>query len=116
MEFKVSSEGPTTIVHLHGRIVEGPSVDQLQKELSRLVRENKLQTVVDLSEVSWFDSLGIGLLVSHYVSVSSRGGKVLLLGANDKIRSLIEIARLSDRFGWASSIDEANEWFQMSSS
>ncbi|MGH9324301.1 MAG: hypothetical protein ACRD3V_30990, partial [Vicinamibacteria bacterium] len=71
-----------------------------------------LKTIFEVWEVTWFDSLAIGILVSHYISVAGRGGKVLLLGANQKIRSIMEMVRIADRFGWAWDLDEALAWFQ----
>jgi hypothetical protein len=36
----------------------------------------------------------------------------MLLGANTKVRQIVEMVRLSDRFGWAWDFDEALAWFQ----
>jgi anti-anti-sigma factor len=112
MEFDVSFHGDVTRVRIKGRIVDGKRAEELRERLSKLVQEGKLNTIFDLWEVSWFDSLAIGILVGHYVSVASRGGKVMLLGGNKKIRRIMEIVRLADHFGWTWDFDEALAWFR----
>jgi anti-anti-sigma factor len=112
MEVDVSFHGDVTRVRIKGRIVDGKPAEQLKQTLSKLVQDGRLNTIFDLWEVSWFDSLGIGILLGHYISVAGRGGKVMLLGANTKVRQIVEMVRLSDRFGWAWDFDEALAWFQ----
>lgn len=112
MEVDVSFHGNVTRVRIKGRIVDGKSAEQLKQTLAKLVQEGKLNTIFDVWEVSWFDSLGIGILVAHYISVVSRGGKVMILGANKKVRKIVEMVRLADRFGWSWDLDEALAWFR----
>jgi anti-anti-sigma factor len=112
VDVDVTFHGDITRVRIQGRIVDGESADRLKERLSKLVQEGKLHTIFDLWEVSWFDSLAIGILVAHYISVASRGGKVMLLGANKKIRQIVDMVRLSDRFGWSWDLDEALAWFR----
>ncbi len=112
MEVDVSFHGNVTRVRIKGRIVDGKSAEQLKQTLAKLVQEGKLNTIFDVWEVSWFDSLGIGILVAHYISVASRGGRVMILGANKKVRQIVEMVRLADRFGWCWDLDEALAWFR----
>jgi hypothetical protein len=49
--------------------------------------------------------------VCHYISVSKAGGRILILNASDKIKKLMKIVHLDDRFGWADDWDEAKTWF-----
>jgi anti-anti-sigma factor len=112
MEVDVSFHGDVTQVRIKGRIVDGKASDRLKQTLAKLVEEGKLNTIFDLWEVTWFDSLGIGILVGHYISVAGRGGKVMLLGANSKVRQIVEIVRVADRFGWAWDLEEALAWFR----
>ncbi len=114
MEIKVSLEGEPAVVEISGRIVEGESADAFAKALRALIRDKRISTIVDVSEVGWFDSTAIGILISHYVSSKKLGGQVLLLKANDKIKSLMRMVHLYDRFGWADDLNEARSWFKQS--
>ena len=112
MEVDVSFHGDVTRVRIKGRIVDGKPAEQLKQTLSKLVQDGRVNTIFDLWEVSWFDSLGIGILIGHYISVAGRGGKVMLLGANKKTRQIVEMVRLESRFGWSWDLDEALAWFK----
>jgi anti-anti-sigma factor len=112
MEVDVTFHGDVARVRIKGRIVDGKAADQLKQTLSKLLQDGKLNTIFDLWEVTWFDSLGIGILLGHYIPVAGRGGKVMLLGANTKIRQIVEMVRVADRFGWAWDLDEALAWFR----
>jgi anti-anti-sigma factor len=112
MEIRTTPRGNVTLVEVQGRIVDGPPAERLHKELRNLIAEKRWDTIFDLSGVDWFDSVAIGLLICHYVSVTQHGGKILILGANDKIKKLMKIVRLDDRFGWAEDLEEASDWFE----
>ena len=112
MKVDVSRHGNVTRVRIEGRIVDGEFADELKEKLREIVRQGRVLTIVDVSEVKWFDSLAIGILAAHYISCTNRGGKVLLLGANEKIRRLMDLVRISDRFGWADNLDDALRWFE----
>ena len=111
MEIKTTQRDDFTVVEIRGRIVDGEPAEQLHKELRKLVAEKKSDTIFDLSGVEWFDSVAIGNLVCHYISVSQAGGRILILNASDKIKKLMKIVHLDDRFGWADNWDEAKAWF-----
>ena len=68
-----------------------------------------------MGDVTWFDSLGIGILLGHYISVTQRGGRVLLLNTGPRISALLKMVRLEDRFGWPSDLDDAAQMFEGSS-
>ena len=111
MEIKVNSDGEQTVVEISGRIVEGRPADDFEKALRALIRDKRINTIVDVSKVGWFDSTAIGILISHYVSSKKLGGEVLLLKANEKIKTLMQVVHLYDRFGWADDMNEARSWF-----
>jgi anti-anti-sigma factor len=112
MEVDVTFHGDVARVRIRGRIVDGKPADELKQALSKLLDEGKVNTIFDLWEVTWFDSLAIGILVGHYISVAGRGGKVMLLGANTKVRQIVEMVRVADRFGWSWDLEEALAWFR----
>lgn len=112
MEIKVHPSASVTVVEIRGRIVEGEPAAEVDKVLRGLIRNKKVNTILDVSEVSWFDSTAIGILVSHYVSAKKLGGRVLLLKANDKVKTLMKLVHLDQRFGWADDMDDARAWFE----
>jgi len=115
MDIEITHKGTVTVVRLAGRIVEGDPETALQDAFQHLAREDTVRTVVDFEAVTWFDSVAIGLLVAHYISATKRGGGIVLLNADDKIRTLMKMTHLDDRFGWASDLEEASRWLEASS-
>ena len=112
MEIKTTQRDDFTVVEIQGRIVDGEPAEELHRVLRRLVAEKRSDTIFDLSGVEWFDSVAIGILVCYYISVSKAGGRTLILQANDKIKKLMKIVHLDDRFGWADDWDAASDWFR----
>ncbi len=111
MDIEVKPKGSVTLVRVRGRIVDGEPANLLQDALRKLLRAQHVKTVFDFEGLTYLDSLAIGILVSHYVSVSLLGGGIVLLKADRKVEELMKITRLSDRFGWATELDEAIAWF-----
>ena len=107
MDIEVKPKGAVTVVRVRGRIVDGEPANLLQDALRKLVRAQHVRTVFDLEGVTYLDSLAIGILVAHYVSVSQLGGGIVLLNADTKVEALMKLTRLSDRFVWAAELDEA---------
>jgi|SRR5450755_2740106 anti-anti-sigma factor len=63
--------------------------------------------ILDLSEVPYVDSAGLGLLVSAYVSRQKSGRKMILSGINPRVQKLFEVTRVSDLFLIFSTPEEA---------
>jgi len=71
-------------------------------------REEPAETVIlDLSDVPYVDSAGLGMLVSAFVSRQKAGRQIILSGINPRVRRLFEITRVQDLFLIFSSPEEA---------
>src|SRR5215469_1987100 len=71
-------------------------------------REEPAQTVIlDLSDVPYIDSAGLGLLVSAHVSRQKSGRRMVLSGINPRVRRLFDVTRIGDLFLIFSSAQEA---------
>jgi anti-sigma B factor antagonist len=93
---KISSrdEGSVTIIEPKGKITIGEGDVILRDEITKLLADNKKKLVLDLSEVSYMDSAGVGELVSVYTSVKNRGGELKLACLTKKIKDLLQITQL----------------------
>ena len=107
MDIEITFKGDIPVIRLSGRIIDGESAAKLQETFQGFARDGRIFTIIDLEHVTYFDSLAIGLLIAHYISVSQRGGRVLLLKADEKIRILMRMTRLEDRFAWVTDLEEA---------
>jgi len=86
--------GPVTVVDFSGRITLGDGSALLRKTLRDLLEEKRTRIVLNLGDVDYIDSSGIGELVSGYTSVKNRGGELKLLNLTKKVHDLLQITKL----------------------
>ena len=90
--------GEITILDLEGRLVfeEGDSV--LRSHIDHLVSEGRRNIIVNLRDVTYVDSCGIGVLVAKYVSLRRKGGDLRFANLTPRSRRLLEITKLMGIF------------------
>src|SRR6266702_7957961 len=90
--------GGVTIVDLTGRIVLGEGSAGLRDLLRDLVREGIKKILLNLRNVDYIDSSGLGELVSAFTSMRSAGGVLKLLNLSKRVQALLQITKLSTVF------------------
>jgi anti-sigma B factor antagonist len=83
-----------SIVDLSGKITLGEGGVALREEVRKLLAEGKKKIVLNLAEVNYIDSSGLGELVSAYTAVKNAGGELKLLNLTSKVRDLLVITKL----------------------
>lgn len=86
--------GLVTVVDVGGRITLGEGSALLRKTIRDLLGENRTQILLNLADVNYIDSSGIGELVSAYTAVRSRGGDLKLLQLTKKVHDLLQLTKL----------------------
>lgn len=86
--------GDATVVDVAGRITLGEGSSALRDSLRDLVSKNHKKILLNLGEVSYIDSSGIGELVSGFTTVTNAGGQLKLLNLNKRVRDLLQITKL----------------------
>ena len=83
-----------TILHLSGRLVlfEGDAI--LRQTVDDLVRQGRVKIIVDLGNVPYIDSAGIGMLIAKYLSVRRKSGDLKLLHLNTRGLLVMTITKL----------------------
>ena len=96
MSVKIDSRqvGDITVVDVSGRITLGEGSSALRDVLRDLLANGKKKILLNLSEVSYIYSSGIGELVSGFTSVSNQGGTLKLLGLTKRVKDLLQITKL----------------------
>ena len=82
------------IVDLTGRITLGEGSSTLRETVKDLVGKGQKKILLNLGDVSYIDSSGIGELVSSFTSVSNQGGQLKLLNLQKKVHDLLQITKL----------------------
>jgi anti-sigma B factor antagonist len=83
-----------TIVDLSGKITLGEGGLTLRDEVRKLLAAGQKKIVLNLGEVNYIDSSGLGELVSAYTAVKNAGGELKLLNLTSKVRDLLVITKL----------------------
>jgi anti-sigma B factor antagonist len=77
-----------------GRITLGEGSSAMRDALRDLVAKNQKKILLNLGDVTYIDSSGIGELVSGFTSVTNSGGQLKLLGLNKRVKDLLQITKL----------------------
>jgi anti-sigma B factor antagonist len=83
-----------TIVDVSGRITLGEGSSQLRDSLRGLLEAGQKNILLNLSDVTYIDSAGVGELVAGYTTVANRGGNLKLLGLTKRVKDLLQITKL----------------------
>src|SRR5262245_14113076 len=86
--------GEVVVLDLHGKILIGEGDDALREAVNRLSEGGKTKILLNLADVPYVDSAGLGEIVRCYTTVSKKGGKLKLLNLTAKIRDLLAITKL----------------------
>jgi anti-sigma B factor antagonist len=86
--------GDVTILILTGRLVLEDLDASLRPTIEALIERGRVKLVLDLTNVSYIDSAGVGFLVSKYVSTRRRGGDLKLVDVTPRVARVLEITRL----------------------
>lgn len=93
----------TTVLRLHGPLLLGNFFP-----LQTMVRaDNSGLLIIDVSDMPYIDSAGIGCLVGAHVSRDNSGRKMVLVGANDRLRTSLKVTKVEQLFTFAPTADQA---------
>lgn len=83
-----------TVLDLSGRITLGEGSVQLRDAVRDLLSKGSKLILLNLGDVNYIDSSGIGELVSAYTTVRNQGGELKLLNLTKKVHDLLQITKL----------------------
>jgi anti-sigma B factor antagonist len=95
-----------TILDIHGKITIGEGSAEIRNTVRDLLQAGRKKILLNMEDVSYVDSSGIGELVSSYTTVTNQGGELKLLHLTKKLRELLAITKLLTVF---SSYDDEGE-------
>src|SRR5258705_8715286 len=82
-----------TVVDIGGRITLGEGSALLRKTIRELLEDQRTMILLNLADVDYIDSSGIGELVSAYTGVKNRGGGLKLLQLTKKMHHLLQLTK-----------------------
>ena len=96
-----------TILDLKGKITLGEGDEALREKINQLIGQNKKRILLNLAEVPYIDSAGLGEVVRTYTTVSRQGGQLKLVNLTKRITDLLSITKLLTVFEAFDSESEA---------
>jgi anti-sigma B factor antagonist len=110
----VRTVGDVTVVDIGGRITLGDESATLRDLINEQLRKGNRKIVLDLADVDYIDSSGLGALVSSAATVRREGGDLKLVKLSDRVDDLMEVTRLYTVFDIEDSEDSAVRSFDRS--
>jgi anti-sigma B factor antagonist len=87
-----------SIVALEGRVVFGEESNTLRAEVNGLIAGGKHKIVLNMKDIQYIDSTGLGMLVAAYLSAKAHGSSLCLCHLGSKFQEVLEMTRLSRVF------------------
>src|SRR5580692_1610663 len=94
MTVKTRQVDGVTILDLSGRITLGEGSIMIRDAVRDVVAKGSTKILLNLGDVSYIDSSGLGELVSAYTTVKNAGGELKLLNLTKKVHDLLQITKL----------------------
>jgi anti-anti-sigma factor len=94
MQIAERTIGDLTILDLQGRLVAGDGDDLFRDAVDRLVRLGRTKVLLNMDEVPYIDSGGLGVLASKYVTLRKRNGQLKLCHLQPRSARVLKVTRL----------------------
>jgi anti-sigma B factor antagonist len=112
MQIEERVVGDVTILDLKGKITLGEGDEALKAKVNALTAQGRKRILLNLAEVPYIDSAGLGEVVHTYTTVSRQGGQLKLVNLTKRITDLLSITKLLTVFETFDSEDEALQSFK----
>lgn len=86
------------VLRLSGQLMGGADAEAVRERILSALQQGFRKLLLDLEEVTWANSTGLGLLISAYIAASKEGGEVRLMRVSRRIDSILAITRLNTVF------------------
>jgi anti-sigma B factor antagonist len=94
MKIDARTVGDVHILDCNGKITLGEGTMAIRNTVRETLKNGGKKIILNLSDVNYIDSSGIGELVSTYTTVTNQGGQLKLLNLTKKIQELLAITKL----------------------
>lgn len=112
MQLKTREFDGVVVIEIKGNLMGGPDSQKFRELLHKLLDEGKNKIVVDVKNVKFMNSAGLGTLISGLTTMRNGGGDLKIANPTDKIESLLMITRLIKVFETYDSVEQAVESYK----
>jgi anti-sigma B factor antagonist len=112
VKLSVRKTDTVAILDVSGKLMGGPDADVFKETIRNLLDEGFKNVVVNMSQVPFINSTGLGILISAYTTLRKEDGVLKLANVTERIDSLLMITKLGTIFETYSSEEKALESFK----
>jgi anti-sigma B factor antagonist len=94
MKIDERTVGEVTVLDMQGKLLIGEGDELLREKINNLVESGKTKILLNLGDVPYMDSAGLGEVVRCYTTVSRKDGKLKLVNLTKRLRDLLSITKL----------------------
>jgi anti-sigma B factor antagonist len=94
MQIDERTIGDVVVLDIKGRVQLGEGDEMLKDKVNSLLNQGRKKIILNLADVPYIDSAGLGEIVRTYTTVSRQGGKLKLLNLTKRIQDLLAITKL----------------------
>jgi anti-sigma B factor antagonist len=114
MQIDERTIGDVVVLDVKGRVQLGEGDEMLKDKVNSLLNQGRKKIVLNLADVPYIDSAGLGEVVRTFTTVSRQGGQLKLLNLTKRITDLLAITKLLTVFDTYDSEQEAVQSFSAS--
>ena len=112
MNYTVDERYGSVVIELKGKVMGGPDAETFRETLHELIEDDKTNVVVDLSNVKFMNSSGLGILIGGLTTMRNAGGDLKICAATENIRSMLMVAQLMKVFDHYDTLEDALEAYR----
>ena len=107
MKYNVKEVLGIEVIEFVKKLEGGSGASEFQDMIASKIEENKNQFVVDLHNVKYVNSTGIGILIRAYTALKNSGGDMKLAAVTDKVTGVLSITKLDTIFKFYDTVNDA---------
>ena len=107
MKIKEKIENHVAVLTLSGKMMGGPETTALHDHIRGLISDGITKAVIDLGDVKWMNSSGMGVLMACTTTLNNSEGKLVLARVSEKVNSLLIITQLIKVFDTYETVERA---------
>ena len=109
MNYKINHEGDIVFINFEGDLIGEENGPEIIESVNDTLSNNIIKCAVDISEVRYINSSGIGVLITILTKFRNKGGEVVIVNPSEHVKKLLAITKLNAIFSIVDSIAEAKE-------
>jgi anti-sigma B factor antagonist len=107
MKAEKRTEGDVTVITLSGKLMGGPDAEAVRELIKSSLDSGSKKVLIDLGDVSWVNSTGLGILIASHVTVTNAGAKIRLSRVSKRIHQIFMVTKLHTVFDTYESVEQA---------